>query len=188
MNRKPGKTRSILVTCLAMLAGLGGCTTPTKPVSYQKETFSTESPFEHRSPLSAQSICESGQRALLSQGYQVDVSKPARIQGSKFFQPVHNQHTELNISLSCLSTSNGSVLYASARQIHYELKARSNSAAVSLSGLGSIALPFMAEGDSLMKVGEETIIDPDFYRRFFVLLESIDPDDGSEKRQGVGEP
>ncbi|MFZ2852827.1 MAG: DUF2242 domain-containing protein [Rhodocyclaceae bacterium] len=188
MNEKQRKMRPFLAAWLAVLAGLGGCATPSKPVTYQKESFSTESPFEHRSPLSAQSICESGQRALLSQGYQVDASKPARIQGSKFFQPVHNQHTELNISLSCLPTSNGSVLYASARQTHYELKARSNSAAVSLSGLGSIALPFMAEGDSLMKVGEETIADPDFYRRFFVLLESIDPDDGSEKRQGAGEP
>ncbi len=175
------KTRPVVSAFAILMLCLAGCAKPTKPV-YHGETFSSESPFEHRSPLAAQNVCDSGQRALLSQGYQVDASQPRRIQGGKFFQPVLNHHMELNISLVCLPTSNGSVLYASARQTRYELKARSASAAVSLTGLGSIAMPFLAEGDSLIKVGEETVTDPDFYRRFFALLESIDPDDGAENR------
>lgn len=158
---------------------VAGCAAPTRP-AYHGETFAAESPFEHRSPWAAPSICESGQRALLSQGYQVDASKKLRIQGNKFFQPVQNHHMELSITLSCLPANGGSVLYASARQTHYELKARSASAAVSLTGLGSIALPWLAEGDTLIKIGEETVSDPDFYRRFFALLESIEPEDETE--------
>jgi hypothetical protein len=43
-----------------------------------------------------------------------------------------------------------------------------------VAGMGSISLPWLSEKESLMKVGEETVSDPDFYRRLFQLIEAMD--------------
>ncbi len=81
---------------------------------------------------------------------------------------------ELNISLVCLPTPAGAVLYANALQTRYELKTSTTSAGVSVAGMGSISLPWMSDKDSLVKVGEETVADPEFYRRLFALISAME--------------
>ena len=80
----------------------------------------------------------------------------------------------LSISLVCLPSNVGTVIYANARQTRFALKAGSSSAGLSVTGIGSISLPWVADKDSLVKVGEETIADPDFYKRLFALIDSLD--------------
>ena len=119
-------------------------------------------------------VFELGRRALLSQGYQVDDSKPQTIRGEKLFQPQPDYVMKLNITLVCLPSNVGAGLYANALQTRYELKSRGTSAGVSVAGFGSINLPWSSDKDVLTKVGEETIADPDFYRRLFSLIELLD--------------
>lgn len=159
-----------------LLAGLvaAGCASPPPP-AYRNESFSSESsPFEYWSTRNPAAACELGKRALLSQGYQVDDSKPQNIRGEKLFQPQPDYGMKITISLVCLPSNLGAVIYANAQQVRYELKSRGSSAGLSLVGVGSISLPWAADKEVLTKVGEETIADPDFYRRFFALLESLD--------------
>lgn len=160
---------------LLALAGLllGACASPPPP-AYNAETFNADSPFRYWSTNEPAAACELGRRALLSQGYQVDDAKPLTIRGEKLFQPQPDYVMKLNITLVCLPSNVGAGIYANALQTRYELKSRGTSAGVSVAGFGSINLPWSTDKDVLTKVGEETIADPDFYRRLFALIDALD--------------
>jgi hypothetical protein len=153
---------------------LAGCATTKAPRVYQEEAFNSETPYAYWSTLEPNAACEVAKRALLSQGYQVDDSKPTRIRGEKLFQPKPETGVKLDISLTCLPSNVGAVLYANALLTHYELKAQGTSAGVAVNGFGSISLPWATDKDSLVKVGEETVADSDFYKRLFALIQSLE--------------
>ncbi|CAB1367992.1 DUF2242 domain-containing protein [Denitratisoma oestradiolicum] len=162
--------------CLSLILGClaAGCAAPSPPLSalsvYPKESFGVETPFEYRLEADNESACEAGRRALLSQGYQVEQKAKALIQGQKAFQPSKEHHTRLEINLVCLAAEPGAVVYANAKQTYFELKASNTSAGLSVTGMGSISLPWVASSENMIKVGEETVSDGDFYRRLFILL------------------
>lgn len=165
--------RSLLLAVVASLV-LGACGTTKAPRSYQSETFTSETPFQYYSNRDAEGACEVGKRALLSQGYQIDDEKPRNIRGEKYFRPRPDEATRLSITLVCLPSSLGAVIYASALETQFEMKAKGSSAGVSVSALGSVSLPWAIDKDTLVKVGEETVIAPDFYQRLFDLIKSLD--------------
>lgn len=160
------------LAALAAAVALAGCATP--PPVYHAESFTSESPFERFFEARPAVACEAGQRALLSQGYQVDSSQKHTIRGSKFFQPEKNHHMELSISLVCLPAGSGAVMYANARQTRYELKSGASSAGISVAGMGSVSLPWGSSSDALVKVAEETVTDTEFYRRLFALIATLE--------------
>ena len=157
-----------------LLSGLllAGCASAPAP-AYRSETFAAESPFVTWSTRDPDAACEVGKRALLSQGYQVDASNATRIRGEKFFLPKTDYGMTLNITLVCLPSNVGTAIYANALQTRYELKSAATSAGVGVAGIGSISLPWTADKEALVKVGEETISDPDFYKRLFGLIDSL---------------
>ncbi len=159
----------------AALVGLvvASCASSPPPV-YRTETFSSESPFVTWSTRDPTGACELGKRALLSQGYQVDSADHISIRGEKLFQPQPGIGVKLNITLVCLPSNVGAVMYANALQTRYELKSAASSTGVSVAGVGSISLPWASDKEALVKVGEETIADPDFYRRLFALIDALD--------------
>ena len=165
--------RSIGISLLLGLA-LASCSTTKPPRAYQAETFTAETPFAYYSSREPEGACEIGKRALLSQGYQVEDAKPLNIHGEKSFLPIPEQATKLTITLVCLPSSLGAVIYANALESHFELKSRGNSAGVSVSGMGSLSLPWTADKDTLVKTGEETITQPEFYQRLFELIKTLD--------------
>jgi hypothetical protein len=150
------------------------CATNKRPPVYLAESFTVDTPFQYYSSRDPEGACEIGKRALLSQGYQLEVTQPQTIRGEKFFQPGVEQVHKLSISLVCLSSSLGSVIYANAMETRFELKAHANSAGFSVSGLGSLSLPWAADKDTLAKTGETTVTEPEFYQRLFELIKSMD--------------
>lgn len=154
------------------LIALGACSTAPAP-AYRAETFEAETPFQLHSDLPPLVLCDVGKRALLSQGYEVDASQPQSIRGSKFFQPQAEQQVQLRITLVCLPTGHDSTIFANGLQTRYELKSGGSSTGLSVAGIGSISVPWPTDKSSLVKVGEETIIDADFYRRLFTLIENL---------------
>lgn len=169
--------RRIGLVCLCGL-GLGACSSTPHTRVYHAETFAAETPFQYYSSREPEGACEIGKRALLSQGYQIEgaqsVTQSANIRGEKYFQPSFEQATKLTITLVCLPSSLGAVVYANALETSFELKSRGSSAGVSVSGLGSVSLPWAADKDTLVKVGEVTITAPEFYQRLFELIKSLD--------------
>ena len=59
-------------------------------------------------------------------------------------------------------------------EINYELKSSNTSAGLSVAGVGSVSMPWTAEKDTLVKVGEVTITAPEFYQRLFELIRTLD--------------
>lgn len=162
----------VRLSAIATLLAVAGCSSAPAPV-YRTETFEAETPFQYHSDLPPMVLCEYGKRALLSQAYEVDASVPSNIRGSKFFQPQAEQQVQLRITLTCMGTGRDTTIYANALQTRYELKAGGSSTGLSVSGLGSISVPWPTDKNSLVKVGEETIADAEFYRRLFVLIENL---------------
>ena len=164
-----------LAACTALLAlSVTACISTPQPRVYQTETFTNEAPFQYYSSREPEGACEIGKRALLSQGYQLENAKNLIIRGEKYFQPRPDQGTKLAITLVCLNSSLGAVIYANAMETHFELKSRGSSAGVSVSGLGSLSLPWVMDKDTQVKVGEVTITDPEFYQRLFELIKTLD--------------
>ncbi|MGB8053826.1 MAG: DUF2242 domain-containing protein, partial [Azonexus sp.] len=137
--------RSILPCCrslaIAALAGalLGGCNSTKVPRSYQTEGFPSETPFQYYSSREPEEACEIAKRALLSQGYQVDESKPRNIRGEKYFRPKPDEATRLSIILVCLPSNLGTVIYASGLETQFEMKSKGSNAGVSVPALGSLS-------------------------------------------------
>lgn len=160
-----------LAAALCLL--LGACASKTAR-SYHSETFPSETPFQYYSSRTPEGACEIGKRALLSQGYQIDDSKALNIRGEKYFRPTQDQASRLTITLVCLPSSLGAVIYANGLETQFEMKSKGSNAGVSVSALGSVSLPWSIDKDTLVKVGEETITAPDFYQRLFELVKSLD--------------
>jgi hypothetical protein len=162
---------SSLTAGLAALLLAACSSTPTPP--YRAESFEAETPFQFHSELAPRELFEYAKRALLSQGYEVDASAPQSIKGSKFFQPQVDHQVQLRITLVCLPTGKDSTVYANALQTHFELKSGGSSTGLSVAGLGSISVPWPTDKSALVKVGEETVVDAEFYRRLFVLIDTM---------------
>lgn len=161
-----------LLPALALSIALSACSSSPTP-AYWAESFEAETPYQFHSELPPLLLCENGKRALLSQGYEVDASSPLNIRGSKFFQPQAEQQAQLRITLVCVPTGKDSTVYANALQTRYELKSSGSSTGLSVTGIGSISVPWPTDKGSLVKVGEETVADSGFYHRLFVLIDTL---------------
>lgn len=163
-------------TMAAMMLGvlLSSCGATKSSRSYQNETFTSESPFQYYSAQGPDLACEISKRALLSQGYQVDDAKQRAIRGEKYFRPTPDEATRLTITLVCLPSNLGTVIYANALETQFEMKSKGSNAGVSVAAFGSVSLPWAMDKDTLVKVGEETVTAPLFYQRLFELIKSLD--------------
>ncbi len=164
------------LTPLLLIVALSACSalsSKKKDDSYKLEHFTPDSPFEQSFEVGPGAACEAGRRALLSQGYLIDESKTDQVRARKFFQPNRETQIQLTFSLSCLAEGDGAAVFANVRQLREELKAGSASTGLSVTGIGSLSLPFGGNNESLVKVGEETVTDAEFYGRFFALMQSF---------------
>lgn len=164
--------RTLAVALLAMFF-LPGCAGHSVVHSvYEAEQFKDDSAYKHEFSDPAQTVCESAQLALLSQGYRITASEQKSVTAQKDFQPNADANVVINLKIVCRERPPGSVLFASALQTIFQLKKSLQSTSVGISALGSISLPMGTTSDSLVKVGAETISDKDFYDRFFSLVET----------------
>lgn len=160
---------------LALALMLAGCKN-TEPMIrvHAREMFTTDTPFAYTSRKLPTEACETGKRALLSQGYRIDEDKALSLSGEKLFRPEPEKVVRLGINLVCLSSGQGAVIYANALETYYELKSSGNSAGFSVSGMGSLSLPWTMDRNMLVKISEETITHAGFYQRLFELIGSLE--------------
>lgn len=152
------------LACLLSFAVLSACGGPS---AYEDESFSASSPYQARFAADVATTCEAARRTLLSQGYTVVSALPDALRATKNFQPEEESHLQIEFNISCVESGSETVAYANAVQTAFGLKQSSSSAGFSVSGVGSLSLPWSSRNDSLVKVGGETISDPEFYSRFF---------------------
>ena len=152
---------------------LGGCANGGKVFAPQ-ESFGSVATYSRLFDASAEQTCEAARRALLSQGYIVHSDAADLVEGKKNFQPEADAHLQMMIRVVCVpETPDGSVSlgFVTALQDAYTLKKTNNSASLGVGGVGSVSLPFnTGGGESLVKVGSQTISDNGFYENFFDLV------------------
>lgn len=155
------------------LALLAGCSTDAKVLAPQ-ERFSSVSTYSRLFDAAPAQTCEAARRALLSQGYVINIANADLVTGQKNFQPEADVHVQVMIRIVCVPEStdaNVSLGFVTALQDSYALKKSNNSASLGVGGVGSLSLPFMTGGgESLVKVGSQTIAENDFYDSFFDLI------------------
>lgn len=155
------------------LALLAGCSTDAKVLAPQ-ERFSSVSTYSRLFDATPAKTCEAARRALLSQGYVINIANADLVTGQKNFQPEADVHVQVMIRVVCVPESTDasvSLGFVTALQDSYALKKSNNSASLGVGGVGSLSLPFMTGGgESLVKVGSQTIAENDFYDSFFDLV------------------
>ena len=155
-----------------MLALLAGCASENKVLAPQ-ESFGSIATYSRLFDATPQQTCEAARRALLSQGYIVNTTTIDLVEGKKNFQPDAESHLQMMIRVVCVPESSDgkiSLGFVTALQDRYTLKKTNNSASFGVGGVGSVSLPFMSGGESLAKIGSETIASDQFYESFFDLV------------------
>jgi hypothetical protein len=169
---------------LCSVALLSACTGPRTKVLGPQESFASVTTYSRLFDATPAQTCEAARRALLSQGYIIETSNPELIEGKKNFQPNGDTHLQMLIRVVCVpegSAGNVSLGFVTAVQDSYTLKKINNSASLGVGGVGSVSLPFTSGGESLVKVGSQTIATDSFYDSFFdlvkrYLLDGTQPD------------
>lgn len=155
----------------AALALLTSCSTPTRTPLQEK--FGSGSMHSRLFDAAPAQTCEAGRRALLSQGYLVDRSRPDMVEGSKSFQPSVDSHVQMTIRMVCVmdgGQSDVTLGFVTGMQDTYTVKKANSSASVGVPAIGSLSLPFMSGSESLVKVGSETVSSQAFYESFFDIV------------------
>ncbi|MBY0455274.1 MAG: DUF2242 domain-containing protein [Burkholderiaceae bacterium] len=164
--------RTIVCSTVFLFLFLAGCTVPSKAFAPQ-ENFGSVATYSRLFDASPNQTCEAARRALLSQGYIVDTTTLALVEGKKNFQPDSESHLQMMIRVVCVPESNNgkiSLGFVSALQDRYTLKKTNSSASLGVGAIGSVSLPFMAGSEAMVKIGSETIASEDFYESFFDLV------------------
>lgn len=167
--------RTVVVALL--LAGLAGCSSK-KTAIYEHENFDDSGTFSRNYPVADKASCEAARRALLSQGYIITSNDPKMISGHKSFQQTGESHLEISFNVVCADDGGAehhSTMFANALQDRYALKKVNNSASLGVGVLGSVSMPIGSSDDSMVKVASETVSSPQFYERYFALVEVFLP-------------
>lgn len=154
---------------------------------YQNERFQADETFSRLFDAGVEDTCEAARRALLSQGYVINLAQAGSISGSKRFQPEGEVHVEISFNVVCVPEGGGGRLataYVSALQDRYTVKRSTNSTSLGVSAIGSISVPLSSTSESLVKVASETIPAGQFYDRFFALMQKM----LREQTLGAGSP
>lgn len=165
------------VVVALVLAGLAGCSSK-KTAIYEHENFDDSGTFSRNYPVSDKASCEAARRALLSQGYIITSNDPKMISGHKSFQQTGESHLEISFNVVCADdggSQHHATMFANALQDRYALKKVNNSASLGVGVLGSVSMPIGSTDDSMVKVASETVSSPQFYDRFFGLVEVFLP-------------
>jgi hypothetical protein len=153
----------------AFLVVLGGCGGPDE--AYKRETFEVDSPYQLLTTLPQDAACESARRALLGQGYIIDSADAGAVKARKAFRASGDESTVLEMNVVCVARAEDSTIFANAVESTYTVKKNAQSASVGVPVLGSISLPLAGSSDSLVKIGDATVNDKEFYQRFFTVVE-----------------
>jgi uncharacterized protein DUF2242 len=140
--------------------------------------FVGSAPFSKTISGSGDGVCWSVKRALLSQGYMLErSSEPGVLTGTRDYQPEKKVNITLHLQTTCADNRNGtSIVFATAEREESKLQKMKQSTSA---GIGPATLTMPAGSAKVLGVvRRETIVDPNFYNSFFVLVEGFVAQEG----------
>lgn len=140
--------------------------------------FVGSAPFSKTISGSGDGVCWSVKRALLSQGYMLDrSSEPGVLTGTRDYQPEKKVNVTMHLQTTCADNRNGtSIVFATAEREESKLQKMKQSTSAGI-GPATITMP-AGSAKVLGVVRRETIVDPNFYNSFFVLVEGFVAQEG----------
>jgi len=164
-------TSSCQVAVLAVVVSVcAGCAS--RKVDVAEASISTQAPFSRTFQGSGDTVCWGVKRALLSQGYMLDrPGESGVLTGTRDFQPDEKLNVSYHLQASCADNRDGtSIVFLTAQREDSRLQKMKQTTSV---GVGPATLT-MPSGSArvLGVVRRETVKDPDFYARFFSLVQS----------------
>jgi Uncharacterized protein conserved in bacteria (DUF2242) len=161
-----------VLRCLALLTAataLAGCASRKQDIA--EESLSATAPFSKTFAGSGDTVCWSVKRALLSQGYMLDRPTDSGVlTGTREFQPKPKLNVAIHLQTTCADNRNGtSIVFVTASREESRLQKMKQSTSVGV-GPATLTMP-SGSAEVLGVVSRETIQDPDFYNRFFGLIQ-----------------
>jgi hypothetical protein len=137
----------------------------------ERGNFTAKEPFSKTLSGSADTVCWSVKRALLSQGYMLE--RPAEsgvLTGTKDYQPEPKLNVTLHMQTTCADNRDGtSIVFVTASREDSQLQRMRQTTSAGV-GPATVTLP-AGSAKVLGVVRRETIQDPAFYNSFFTLVE-----------------
>ena len=164
-------TSSCQVAVLAVVVSVcAGCAS--RKVDVAEASISTQAPFSRTFPGSGDTVCWGVKRALLSQGYMLDrPGESGVLTGTRDFQPEPKLNVSYHLQTSCADNRDGtSIVFLTAEREDSQLQKMKQTTSVGV-GPATLTMP-SGSAQVLGVVRRETIKDPEFYARFFSLVQS----------------
>lgn len=157
---------TILILSTLFLASCGG------PGNYAgKEDFQSDPRYRRDFSTDFISLCTAARRVLLGDGYIVLDGEGQKLTAGKEFQVEDKTHAILQVYVSCEQRINGSILFVTATEEHFDVKTSRKSTLLGVPLVAPISLGTRKEADYQVKVRGETITDRKFYDRFYQALQ-----------------
>ena len=164
-------TSSCQVAVLAVVVSVcAGCAS--RKVDVAEASISTQAPFSRTFQGSGDTVCWGVKRALLSQGYMLDrPGESGVLTGTRDFQPDEKLNVSYHLQASCADNRDGtSIVFLTAEREDSQLQKMKQTTSVGV-GPATLTMP-SGSAQVLGVVRRETIKDPEFYARFFSLVQS----------------
>jgi len=164
-------TSSCQVAVLAVVVSVcAGCAS--RKVDVAEASISTQAPFSRTFQGSGDTVCWAVKRAMLSTRYIADPPSESKVlTATRDFQPEPKLNVSYHLQTSCADNRDGtSIVFLTAEREDSQLQKMKQTTSV---GVGPATLT-MPSGSArvLGVVRRETVKDPDFYARFFSLVQS----------------
>lgn len=161
--------RWLVLGLLVLTLAMAGCG---KLDVYRDEAFQSDTPFSSRIQAPVGRVKAGVHHALLSQGYLLTVApQPDMLLGIKEFQGDEEHNVVLYLQAAWRDNGDGTTtVYATAKQQVNSLETTKQTAGISLPTLGGISIP-TGSTKFQTKISGETVQDPEFYQRFYRLVE-----------------
>jgi len=156
---------------VAATVAAGGCAS--HKVDIAQQSISAQAPFSRTFQGSGDTVCWGVKRALLSQGYMLDRPNDSGVlTGTRDFQPDPKLNVSYHLQTTCADNRDGtSIVFVTASREESKLQKMKQSTSVGV-GPATLTMP-SGSAEVLGVVRRETIQDPDFYKRFFALIDGF---------------
>jgi hypothetical protein len=157
-----------LLAAVLSIPVMAGCASRRHDLA--SDAISVKAPFSETFAGPSDAICWSVKRALLSQGYMLDrTSEAGVLTGTREFQADPKLNVTVHLQTSCADNRDGtSIVFVTASREESRLQKMKQSTSVGV-GPATLTMP-SGSAEVLGVVRRETIQDPDFYHRFFALI------------------
>jgi len=135
------------------------------------EDFQSDARYRRDFSIDSVSLCVAVRRVLLGDGYIVMDGEGQKLTAGKEFQIEDKSHAILQVYVSCDQRMNGSILFMTATEEHFDVKTSRKSTLLGVSLVAPISLGTRKEADYQVKIRGETITDRKFYERFYEALQ-----------------